>query len=72
MSLKYQLTLSRESLKFLAKQEKSVQKRISSALQGLTVRPPVGDIKRLKGRNDLMRLRVGPYRIIFELNTEEK
>ena len=50
MSLIYLLTLSRESIKFLKKQEKSVQLRISTALKGLTIQPPIGDIKLLKGR----------------------
>lgn len=61
MSLNYQLTLGRELLKFLKKQEKSIQQRISNVLKGLTVRPPIGDIKLLKGRDNLMRLRVGSY-----------
>lgn len=41
-------------------------------LKGLTVRPPIGDIKPLKGRDNLMRLRVRSYRILFEVNTKEK
>ncbi|MFZ0446356.1 MAG: hypothetical protein WAM95_17325 [Bacillus sp. (in: firmicutes)] len=50
MSLAYQLTLSRESVKFLKKQEKIVKERIIKGLNGLTIHPPVGDIKRLKCR----------------------
>src|SRR5699024_9995529 len=47
MSLRYQLILSRDSLKFLKKQETTIQTRIGKALQGLTFRPPIGDIKPL-------------------------
>ncbi|WP_047985654.1 type II toxin-antitoxin system RelE family toxin [Ornithinibacillus californiensis] len=72
MSLSYQLTLSRESVKFLKKQEKAIQERIGKALQGLTIRPPIGDIKPLKGRKNQLRLRVGTYRIIFEIDQEEQ
>jgi mRNA interferase RelE/StbE len=72
MSLTYQLTLSRESIKFLKKQEKTVQKRISSALNELTLQPPLGDIRPLKGRKGQLRLRVGTYRVIFEINHTEK
>jgi mRNA interferase RelE/StbE len=68
----YQLTLSRDSVKFLAKQEKLVQNRIRKALTGLTIRPPMGDIKPIKGRKKLMRLRIGTYRVIFEVNHVER
>lgn len=72
MSLTYQVTLSRESIKFLKKQEKALQMRITESIKGLTIQPPVGDIKPLKGRNKHLRLRVGSYRIIFEVDHSEQ
>ncbi|HLR51634.1 MAG TPA: type II toxin-antitoxin system RelE/ParE family toxin [Candidatus Avamphibacillus sp.] len=72
MSLTYQLILSRDSLKFLKKQETTIQTRIGKALQGLTFRPPIGDIKPLRGRNKQMRLRIGTYRVIFEVEHSEQ
>lgn len=72
MNSTYHLTLSRESVKFLAKQERSVQERIRKALTGLAVRPPVGDIKPLKGREKFFRLRVGTYRVIFQVDHTER
>lgn len=72
MSLTYQLTLNRDSVKFLAKQEKAIQERLRKALTGLAIRPPIGDIKPMKGRGKLMRLRVGTYRVIFEVNHTEQ
>ncbi len=72
MSLTYQVTLSRESIKFLKKQENAIQIRITKAIKGLTIQPPIGDIKPLKGRNKQLRLRVGSFRIIFEVNHNEK
>ncbi|EHQ89587.1 type II toxin-antitoxin system RelE family toxin [Desulfosporosinus youngiae] len=72
MSSIYQLTLNRDSIKFLAKQERAVQERIRKAISGLAIRPPIGDIKPLKGQVKLMRLRVGTYRIIFEVNHKEQ
>ena len=68
----YRLTLNRDSVKFLAKQERTVQERIRKALTGLAIRPPIGDIKPLKGTEKLMRLRVGTYRVIFEVNHSEQ
>jgi mRNA interferase RelE/StbE len=72
MSSIYQLTLSRESVKFLKKQEKNIQLRISKALRGLTEQPPLGDIKPLKGKKGQLRLRIGTYRSLFEVNHDEK
>ncbi|MDQ6595044.1 type II toxin-antitoxin system RelE family toxin [Bacillus salipaludis] len=72
VSLTYRLTLSRESVKFLRKQERNIQERIGKALEGLTIRPPIGDIKPLKGRENKLRLRVGTYRVIFEIDHHEK
>ena len=72
MSLIYQLILSRSAIKFIAKQERAIQERIRKALAGLAVRPPIGDIKPLKGRGKLLRLRVGTYRVIFEVSHTEQ
>lgn len=44
MNSTYQLTLSRDAIKFVSKQEKAIKERIKRALVGLTIRPPVGDI----------------------------
>ena len=72
MSSIYQLTLNRDSVKFLTKQERTVQVRIRKAISGLAIRPPIGDIKPLKGQGKLMRLRVGTYRVIFEVSNTEQ
>lgn len=72
MSLIYQLILSRDAVKFVAKQEKDVQERIRKALLGLTVRPPVGDIRLMKGYEKRFWLRIGSYRVLFEVNLQEK
>ena len=72
MSSTYQLTLSRDSVKFIAKQERAIQERIRKALTGLAIRPPLGDIKPMKGQGKLMRLRVGTYRVIFKVNHTEQ
>ncbi|AOZ94930.1 type II toxin-antitoxin system RelE family toxin [Paenibacillus crassostreae] len=72
MSSTFKLIYHKRSLKFLEKQEMAVQQRIAKALTGLTVRPPIGDIKPLQGRGSLMRLRVGTYRVVFEVNISEE
>lgn len=72
MNSTYQLTLSRNAVKYMGKQEKSVQERIRRALLGLSVHPPIGDIKLMKGYEKQFRLRVGSYRILFEVNHQER
>ena len=72
MNLGYKLTYHRDAVKFISKQEKSVQERIVQGLKGLLVVPPVGDIKPMKGYTGLYRLRVGTFRILFEIQHSEK
>lgn len=72
MSLTYRLTLNRDAVKFVAKQEKAVQERIRKALLGLAVRLPVGDIRLMKGYEKRFRLRVGSYLVLFEVDHHEQ
>ncbi len=46
--------------------------RIAKGLTGLLTIPPRGDIKLLKGHQCLYRLRIGTYRILFEISHTEK
>ena len=69
MKIKY----SRDALKFLSKLDKKSVERIRMAIQGLTLDPPIGDIKPMQGYNDgRQRLRVGGWRIIFKYGEESE
>ena len=46
--------------------DKETVKKIYEALRKMTKEPPVGDIKKLQGSENLYRLRFGGLRIIFE------
>lgn len=59
MKIKY----SKQSIKFLAKQDIPTKKRIVTAINRLP--SGYGDIKKLRGQ-DGYRLRVGDFRIIFD------
>lgn len=62
MRIKY----SKQALKFLAKQERKIVNRILAGIDGLTVKPPKGDIKPMQGmEKGSFRLRIGSYRIVF-------
>lgn len=65
-----EIKLNRRAIKFLGRQEKAVNQRIRLALQGLKKYPPVGDIVKMKGMKDTYRLRVGTYRVIFQVDFE--
>ena len=72
MNSTYQLSLSRQAIKFLSKHEPVIRERIRKALIGLSVQPPIGDIKLMQGHLDLYRLRVGAFRVLFEINHLEQ
>ena len=54
--------LHKDAEKYLSKLSHKQIIRILTAINKL----PAGDVKRLKGREPEMRLRVGDYRVIFE------
>ena len=72
MNSDYKLIYHKDTLKFLAKQEVAVQERIAKGLTALLTIPPRGDITQMKGYQGLYRLRIGTYRILFEINHIEK
>ncbi len=64
---------TKESLKFLNKLEKKSVERIRNAVVGLTLNPPIGDIKSMQGSKDeRLRLRVGNWRIIFKYCSDQE
>ena len=62
-----EILLSRRAEKFLDKLNDKHVLIIMNAIQGLTEKPPKGDIRKLKGYVDERRLRVGTIRIIFKI-----
>ena len=72
MNSGYRLIYHREAVKFIAKQDNAIQKRITQGLKGLLAIPPRGDIKPMKGHHGLYRLRIGNYRVLFEVQHSEK
>ena len=54
------------AVKAINSMDSRTKARIKEAIEGLTQKPPIGDIKHMQGTSDgTMRLRVGKYRIIF-------
>lgn len=63
--MSYTILYEKPALKFIKKQPPEQQRRIINAILAL---PGQGDIKQLKGHSDLLRLRVGSYRIIYTVD----
>jgi mRNA interferase RelE/StbE len=63
--LMYQIILKKKAKKFIDKLTINEKKRVVTAIQQL---PSGEDIKKLKGYDDLLRLRVGNYRIVYTVD----
>lgn len=49
------------AVKSIGAMDRTIKQRIKQAIEGL----PQGDVKRLKGSDELYRMRVGGWRIVF-------
>lgn len=64
----YKIIVKKKAKKFIDRLPKSEKKRIVRAIEML---PDGEDIKKLKGHENLLRLRVGEYRIIYTVDNGE-
>lgn len=60
----YQIIISKKAKKFISKLPANERRRVVCAIEQL---PNGEDIKKMKGHDDLLRLRVGDYRIIYSV-----
>lgn len=64
----YQIIIKKKAKKFIDKLPKPERMRLARAIAAL---PNGEDIKKLKGHDDLLRLRVGDYRVIYTVDHGE-
>ena len=64
--MKYSVELTKSAEKELLSLPNKEQSRISRALKGLEDNPPHG-VKKLKGEENLYRIRIGKYRAIYTI-----
>lgn len=62
--MKYKIEINKRARKFIASQQPKQQKRLLEAIYKL---PDGDDIKPLAGYKNVYRLRLGSYRVIYEL-----
>ncbi len=67
----YDVRLTTAARKQLVKLERSVQRRILTALSMLATRPRPPAAKALSGRAGYLRIRVGDYRVIYTIDDGE-
>ncbi len=61
----YQIVIKKKAKKFIDRLPMNEKKRVVSAIEQL---PNGDDIKKLSGHDNLLRLRVGEYRIIYTVD----
>ena len=64
----YKIVIQKKAKKFIDKLPKNEKIRVVRAIEKL---PDGEDIKKLKGHDQLLRLRVGDYRIIYTVDNGE-
>ena len=68
--MRYRVILPKSVQKELDRLPDEVARRILARLAGLETNPRPADVKKLKGR-DAWRIRVGDYRVIYEIHDRE-
>ena len=68
--MKYRIEVKRSAAKALKKIPKPDQKRISERIDNLAENLPNPDTTKMKGNNPFHKVRVGDYRIIYEIQDD--
>jgi mRNA interferase RelE/StbE len=66
--LSYQVLIERRALKELAKLPTVITVRVQTAIDHLAAQPRPHNAKKLAGSRDQWRVRVGDYRVLYEIN----
>jgi len=59
------------ALKFLSKLEKVSKERIFKRIKELCEDPFPSDVKKLKGEKDVYRIRIGDFRVLYRIISED-
>lgn len=68
----YSLTITKSARKQLDDLEDSLFHRIDSALTKLSANPRPSGCKKLRGFRDVWRIRIGTYRVIYQIDESRK
>jgi mRNA-degrading endonuclease RelE of RelBE toxin-antitoxin system len=59
--------IANEARRAIESLDLDAQERILAELEGLQANPFLGDVKRIKGKKDIFRLRSGRFRVYFRI-----
>lgn len=65
--MSYKVSFSKGASKQLKKLSPELQERIQARIDDLTIEPRPDGVKKLKGRENGYRIRVGDYRILYDV-----
>ena len=68
--MSYRIELKRSATKALKKIPKADRKRIAEKIDSLAEGPPNPEITKMKGNNPFHKVRVGDYRIVYEIQED--
>lgn len=68
--MSYQVEFSRGASKQFRKLPPSIQERVQAKIDELAVEPRPNQVKKLQGDDSLYRIRVGNYRIVYEIKDD--
>ncbi|UCF91289.1 MAG: type II toxin-antitoxin system RelE/ParE family toxin [Desulfobacterales bacterium] len=68
--MSYRIEVKRSAAKALKKIPKADRKRIADKIDSLAEGPPNPDTTKMKGNNPFHKIRVGDYRIIYEIQED--
>lgn len=68
--MRYRIEVKRSAAKALKKIPKPDRKRVSEKIDSLAEKLPNPDITKMKGNNPFHKVRVGNYRIIYEIQDD--
>ena len=66
--MNYRIEVKKSAAKSLRKIPKADQKRIADRIDSLAENPPTPDTTKVKGNNPFHKVRVGDYRIVYEIH----
>lgn len=69
--MQYEITYAHSALKSLRKLDRGTARRILHAIDALTRDPRPPGCKQLKGGAGEMRIRIGDYRVVYDVTDEE-
>jgi len=68
--LSYRIEIKRSAAKALKKIPKANRKRIVEKIDSLAESPPNPDTTKMKGNNPFHKVRIGDYRIVYEIQED--